>query len=74
MNERQQRFVKALAKFLTEEETLMSVKLSLQKPDAKKWAALRGATPLCGYYDGDEGREKAEEELTEFLYGDIQKV
>jgi hypothetical protein len=74
MNERQQRFIKALAKFLTEEETLMSVKLSLEKPDAKRWAALRGSTPLCGYYDGEEGTIRAEEELTEFLYGKVSKV
>ena len=67
MNERQQSFIKALAKFLTEEETLMSVNLSLNKPDAKRWAALRSASPLIGYYDGEEGRKTAEEELIRFF-------
>lgn len=74
MNERQQRFIKALTKYLTEDETIMSVKLNLGHNDAKKWAKLRGSTPLLGYYDGEEGRIKAEEELTEFLYGDVSKV
>lgn len=71
MNERQQRFIKALVKYLTEDETLMSVKLNLGHNDAKKWAMLRGATPLLGYYDGEEGQQQAEKELTEFLYGDL---
>ena len=67
MNERQLKFVKALAKFLTENETEMSVKLSVGMPEAKRWLALWDATPLSGYHDGEEGRIKAEKELMEFL-------
>jgi hypothetical protein len=47
----------------------MSVKLQLGKPESKRWAALRDATPLFGYYPGEEGRKQAEDELTRFLYG-----
>ena len=69
MNERQQKFIQALAQFLTENEAEMSVKLSLAMPEAKRWAALRDATPLVGWYDKEEGRKQAEDELTRFLYG-----
>lgn len=67
MNERQLRFIKALAKFLVANETEMSVKLTLKREDAVRWCDLRNATPLMGYYDGTEGLERAERELTEFL-------
>lgn len=69
MNEQQQKFIKALAKFLTENETEMSVKLSAGMPEAKRWLALWNATPLSGYHDGEEGRKQAEEQLIRFLYG-----
>ena len=69
MNERQVKFIQALAKFLTENEAEMSVKLSVAMPEAKRWAALRDATPLFGYYPGEEGLKQAEDELTRFLYG-----
>lgn len=74
MNERQQRFVKALAKFLVSNETEMSVKLQLQREEAKRWRDLRNETPLMGYYDGEEGLDQAVKELGEFLYGDTSKV
>jgi hypothetical protein len=67
MNERQLYFIKELAKFLTDDETLMSVYIRLNKPEGKKWAALRSASPLMGYYDGEEGRKTAEEELIRFF-------
>jgi hypothetical protein len=69
MNEKQTRFIKALAKFLTENEAEMSVGLQLDKPESKRWSVLRSATPLFGYYPGEEGLKQAEEELTRFLYG-----
>lgn len=67
MNERQLCFIKALAKFLTDNETEMSVKLQLGRDEAKRWRDLRNTTPLIGYYDGEEGRTRAEKELVEFL-------
>jgi hypothetical protein len=69
MNERQQKFIRALAKFLTENEAEMSVKLQFRLPEAKQWMELRSATPLFGYYPGEEGLNQAEDELTRFLYG-----
>jgi hypothetical protein len=74
MNERQLRFIKALAKFLVSNETEMSVKLQLQRDEAKRWRELRNATPLLGYYDDEEGMDRAVKELTEFLYGEVSEV
>lgn len=68
MNEQQLRFVKELAKYLTANETLRSVELQLGKAESKQWAALRNVTPLSGYYDGEEGRKRAEDELVRFLF------
>lgn len=68
MNEKQQKFIQALAKFLTENEAEMSVGLQFRLPEAKRWLELRSATPLSGYYPGEEGRKQAEDELTRFLY------
>jgi hypothetical protein len=74
VNERQLRFIKVLAKFLVENEVEMSLKLELSAknpifahPEAKIWSELRGATPLFGYYDGEDGLAKAEAELIRFL-------
>jgi len=62
---RQDDFVTALAEMLTADEGLMSIKLQLGYATAKRWSALRNATPLFGYYAGD--RERAERQLREFL-------
>lgn len=64
---KKEEFIKALAKFLTANETEMSIKLQLHRPEAERWRDLRQATPLFGYYDGEDGRIKAEKELADFL-------
>ena len=68
MNAKQQKFVKALAKFLVSDEGSKSLALYLGKPCEKAWMELRNATPLCGYYEGEEGLLDAEEELSIFLF------
>lgn len=73
MNERQLHFIKTLAKYLISDEAEMSMSLdprmkgTQSQKHAQKWQELRGATPLFGYYPGEEGLAKAEQELIEFL-------
>lgn len=56
-------FIHELAVFLVGDQAAMSIKLSLQKPDALAWAKLRNAAPMFGWVSVDE----AEKQLTEFL-------
>lgn len=56
-------FIKALAKFLVEDQAYQSIRLGTGNADAKKWAELRNATPLFGY----PTLEEAEEILIKFL-------
>lgn len=49
-----QRFVRALAEYLSADLARRSIELQLGKPDARQWAKLRGETPLAGYQDVDE--------------------
>jgi hypothetical protein len=67
MNERQLRFIKALAEFLVSNEAEMSVRLQMGKNDAEKWSKLRSSTPLFGYYSGADGLDRAERDLINFL-------
>ena len=57
-------FIEALAEYLVGNETEMSVRLRMGKPDAKAWQKLRDASPLFGYYPD---KSKAIKELTVFL-------
>jgi hypothetical protein len=61
--ERKQRFIKALAEFLVEDQAHKSILLEIGAKEGKQWAKLRGETPLFGYPTVEE----AEEQLTEFL-------
>lgn len=63
-------FVKALAKFLVENEGEMSIGLELGKLEAKRWRDLRSVTPLFGYHPGPDGVERAEKILRVFLWGE----
>lgn len=60
-------FIKQLAIYLVGDQAHMSILLSMPpgmaQAEAKKWAELRGKTPLFGYPTVEE----AEAELTEFL-------
>ena len=56
-------FIRELAEFLTCNQSTMSVRLEMSRPDAIAWAKLRSHTPLYGYPTADE----AEKALTEFL-------
>ena len=60
---RKELFVKQLAEFLVADQAHMSILLQMGKPEATKWAKLRGATPLMGYPTVEE----AEELLLRFL-------
>lgn len=62
-----QDFIKQLAKFLCSTEAMKSMELQMGGTSALEWQALRSATPLFGYYPGEEGLERAEKQLTEFL-------
>lgn len=57
------RFIRALAEFLVSDQAVMSIKLSLQRPDALAWAKLRNAGPMLGW----ASIEEAEKALTRFL-------
>lgn len=61
--QQKQRFVRALAEYLTADLARRSIELQMGKPEAKQWAKLRGETPLRGWGDVDE----AERELGQFL-------
>jgi hypothetical protein len=61
--ERKQRFVRALAEYLTADQGERSIGLQLQRKDAVQWAGLRRETPLFGYPTADE----AERTLGAFL-------
>lgn len=69
MTANQQRFVKALAVFLVENQASKSVALEVERMRPRQgtimaeWAALRATTPLMGY----PTVEQAETELAEFL-------
>lgn len=58
-----QRFVRALAEYLSADLGRKSIELQMRKPEATDWATLRGATPLTGYQTVDE----TERELGAFL-------
>jgi hypothetical protein len=74
MNARQSKFIKALTKFLATDESRKSIELQMGTPYGKSWSDLRGSTPLFGYYDDEDGLERAEEELTKFLYPDEELI
>lgn len=61
--EQKQRFVRALAEYLSADLARRSIELQMSKPEAQQWAKLRGETPLRGYQDVDE----TERVLGEFL-------
>lgn len=64
--ESKERFVKALATFLTADAAAMSIKLQMGHDEGKRWAALRIATPLFGW----PSQEEAEDTLRRWLDGD----
>jgi hypothetical protein len=74
MNSKQAKFIKILAKFLATEEGRKSIELQLGTSYGKAWSDLRGSTPLFGYYDDAGGLERAEEELSNFLYPDSDEA
>jgi hypothetical protein len=62
------RFMHELAVFLVAEQASDSIGLQMGRPFAKRWAALRNATPLFGYPTVKE----AEKELSEWLLGEVK--
>lgn len=58
-----QRFIRALAAYLSSDLARKSIELQMGKPSAKEWASLRSETPLHGYQTIDE----AEQVLGKFL-------
>ncbi len=66
MNDKQQRFIQLLAKYLVGDQARMSIKLSMSDPAAVAWAELRSATPITGW----PTIEEAEKTLTEWLTPD----
>lgn len=58
-----QRMIKALAKFLVENQTQKSIELQMGKASAKEWAELRQNSNLMGYPTVEE----AEKTLTELF-------
>lgn len=63
MSEKKNEFIRALAEFLVEDQSIKSINLQLGKEGAEEWAKLRRHTPLQGYPTVPE----AIEILTEFL-------
>jgi hypothetical protein len=63
MDERKRLFVKALAKFLTDNQAHKSILLEMGKPEAIAWRDLRQTTPLFGWPTAEE----AEKALSEWL-------
>ena len=60
------RFMHELAVFLVAEQASDSIGLQMGRPFAKRWAALRSATPLFGYPTVEE----AEKVLSGWLLGE----
>lgn len=48
------RFIRKLAEYLVHDEAMQSIRLEMNDPGAKIWAALRSATPLRGYLKVEE--------------------
>lgn len=48
---------KLLARYLTEDQAGMSIRLSMGKPDAKLWAEFRDACPVRGYATEEEAMD-----------------
>jgi hypothetical protein len=55
------RFISALAKFLTEDAARLSIKLQMGRTEAKRWAALRETTPLFGWPSEEEAEKTLQE-------------
>ena len=49
MSERKDMFIRELAVQLAGNQVEMSMRLQTEDKDAKRWAVLRGMTPLFGY-------------------------
>lgn len=48
-NDRKTRFIDELASYLVDDQAGQSIRLQMGQPQAQRWAALRGSTPLTGY-------------------------
>lgn len=57
------KFIRLLAEYLVEDQARKSIQLQMLKPEAVRWAAMRGLSPLFGYQTVDD----AERLLKEFL-------
>lgn len=57
-NERQERFIKAVAAYVTSAIGVKSIRLQMGDDDAKKWAAAYSASGCIGYDDA-EAAEKS---------------
>jgi len=56
-------FIRELARYLVEDQTKQSIGLQMGSDSSRKWARLRGTTPLFGY----PTVEAAEDQLAAWL-------
>jgi hypothetical protein len=70
MNDQRERFVRQLAEFLVGNQAMKSIALSLDKPEAVEWAALRNTTPLFGYLTVEEAAAKLDKWLASIFAAD----
>lgn len=62
--DRQDKLLRALARFLTADQAAKSIHLEMGQPHAKEWAELRSASPVRGYCNEDEAFAKLRELFT----------